>query len=248
MKKAATLHSRENQIAELTRGITLPLAPVHYFHLMIIAETLSRAWNDLLTSQCSAVSSGCEREINALMESRLNHILEEEGTPLSTLVSSVTRGKETISYDGKILDGRPDISIQLTGRNRLFPLIVECKIIDKRLKKGRELYCKEGVSRFIEGKYAWATCEAFMLAYVRDGSCIRSSLMPFFNLRHQQEPTQYLIEAMLEPIDCSGLDLSRSRHGRNFRYVGQAADIVPGSIDVWHLWVPTPSSDVETPP
>src|ERR1022692_3243795 len=61
------------------------------------------------------------------------------------------RGGESISFDGKRLELRPDLGIYLTGRHRNFPLVVECKIIDGPTGKGVDLYCVNGIRRFVEG-------------------------------------------------------------------------------------------------
>src|SRR5712692_5576956 len=110
------VHPREDQVAELTRGQSLPLAPLHEIHLMFIAEVLSRAWNDLLVDRRSILLSGGEPEINALIETRLNTLLDEDEL-WSQLVRAVARGRETISYDGSHLEKRPDLSIHLTDRS-----------------------------------------------------------------------------------------------------------------------------------
>jgi hypothetical protein len=97
------VHPREDQVAELTRGQSLPLAPLRETHLIFIAEILRRAWNDLLVDRHSILLSGGESEVNALVETRLNALLEEDKL-WSLLVRDVARGKETISYDGSHLE------------------------------------------------------------------------------------------------------------------------------------------------
>jgi hypothetical protein len=52
------VHPREDQVAELTRGQSLPLAPLPEIHLMLIAEALRRAWNDLLIDRALNTSLG----------------------------------------------------------------------------------------------------------------------------------------------------------------------------------------------
>jgi hypothetical protein len=231
----ARLHPREDQVAELTRGQSLPLAPLHEEHLMCIAKALTRAWNELLVDRRSTLLSAGETEVNSLIESRLNALLEEDD--LWALVArGVARGRETLSYDGSHLEKRPDLSIHLTDRSPSFPLIVECKLIDARSRKTIDLYCDDGLLRFVRGDYGWATREAFMLAYVRDGSTISSCLEPFLvnNRTRQRDP--YLTEALPESIwEPDRHHLARSRHKREFRYVGQSHG--PGAITIWHLWI-----------
>jgi hypothetical protein len=232
---SSRVYPREDQVAELTRGQSLPLAPLHEIHLIFIAEMLRRAWSDLLVERRSTLVSEGEPEVNALIETRLNALLDDDEL-WSQLVRGVARGKETISYDGSHLEKRPDLSIHLTDRSPSFPLVVECKLIDARSRKKIDLYCNDGVVRFVRGEYAWATREAFMLAYVRDGSTISSCLEPFLAQSRTNLPDVYLTEALPEPIGGSDMHLARSNHHREFRYIGQSQDS-PGTIAIWHLWI-----------
>jgi hypothetical protein len=232
-------YTRVDQVDELTRGQVLPLAPLHEIHLVLIAEVLARAWNDLHVGRRSTLLAGSETEVNTLIETRLNALLEEDER-WSQLVRGVARGKETLSYDGTHLEKRPDLSIYLTDRNPSFPLIAECKLIDARSRKNVGLYCNDGLVRFVRGEYGWAARESFMLAYVRDGSTILSCLKPFLGQSRDKPPDSYLTIALPESIGETNLDLARSSHHREFCYVGQSQG-TPGAIEIWHLWVVTSS-------
>jgi hypothetical protein len=231
-------HPREDQVAELTRGQSLPLAPLHEEHLRCIAAVLVRAWNDLMAELRTSLLSGTEAELNSLMEIRLNALLEIDD--LWALVArNVARGKETISFDGSHLEKRPDLSIYLTDRSPSFPLIVECKLIDVQRRKSVDLYCEDGLLRFVRGDYGWATREAFMLAYVRDNSTIFAYLRPFLHESRTKQPDLYLTDALPESISGSDMHVARSSHNRQFRYVGQSHG--PGAIAIWHLWIAAPT-------
>jgi hypothetical protein len=232
------VHQREDQVAELTRGQNLPLEPIREFHLIFIAEVLTRAWADLLSKWPATLLSGAEAEINALIESRLNTFLDEDG-PWSQLVRCVARGKETVSYDGSHLEKQPDLSIYLTYRTPSFPLVVECKLVDAPSGKKIELYCSQGLARFLRGEYAWAVREAFMLGYVRDGSTVLSCLTPFLAQSRASKPDTYQTEALPTSMTSHGpAELARSRHNRTFRYIRSPRN-EPGTIAVWHLWTST---------
>ncbi|MEX2304135.1 MAG: hypothetical protein WD733_24535 [Bryobacterales bacterium] len=236
--KKSRFHPREDQVAELTRGQSLPLAPLHQEHLKSIATALDRAWNELVAEQHETLRSGSEAELNSLMEIRLNALLERDD--LWALVArNVARGKETISFDGSHLEKRPDLSIYLTDRSPSFPLVVECKLIDAQRSKTVNLYCKDGLLRFVRGDYGWAAREAFMLAYVRDESTIATCLKPFLHDCLTKQPDTYLTEALPELVSGSEMHMARSRHNREFRYVGLSHG--PGAIGIWHLWVATPT-------
>ena len=178
---------RDYQISELTRGIQLPLPPLHRRHIIVIADYLAEAWNGLMIDHGQVLSVEDEPEINALMEARLDDIRVEK-TEWSMLVTGVSRGKESVSFDGKSLEKRPDLSVHLTNRPFRFPLVVECKLIDRGNRKNVDKYCDNGIVRFIDGEYAWYGHEAFMLAYVRDNSVIEHVLTPYLSKNQQNIP------------------------------------------------------------
>ena len=115
----------------------------------------------------------------------------------------VARGKESLSFDGSHLEERPDLSLNLTRRDLRFPLVVEAKILDAASGKTRNLYCEQGLRRFLEGKYAWGTREAFMLAYVRDGSSITATLNPFLSGTVVDGTPGYLVEELPTSARCT---------------------------------------------
>lgn len=234
-KRGSRLHPRPEQTAELTGRMTFPLPALADYHLTIIAETLAQAWQDLLPRQERTMRAGDEAEINALMASRLNHLLDAD--PLwRALVSSVTRGSESLSHDGSHLEKRPDLSIHLTCRNPNFPLTVECKLIDHPNGKTVDLYCRKGLARFINGEYAWTTREAFMLAYVRDGATIDNALTP--HLANAMAAGASDPFRTLEPPHGDTpppLERARSHHARHFDLAASRAAPVP--ICLWHLWL-----------
>lgn len=224
----STVRPRPEQVAALTRGQPLPLPPLPETTLRIVAETLVRAWNDLAAAHAEVLRSGDEPEVSSLLEIRLNALLEDDAC-WETLVRTVTRGRESLSYDGSHIEKCPDLSIHLTCRRPDFPLVVECKLIDRPRRKTVELYCREGLMRFVRGEYAWMCTEAFMLAYVRDGSTVAATLPPYL-------ATVTDCAILDAPYTLSGhADLSRSGHGRSFTYVGSAGE--PGPIVLWHLWL-----------
>jgi hypothetical protein len=173
------LSPRPDQIAELTRGLDLPLAAIDDIYLHIIADGVAQAFEEIRASAPTTVATGDEAEVTALLEARLNRMIEEDKL-WRQLVASVVRGKESLSFDGSHLEKRPDLSIHLTARTRRFPLIAEAKIIDAT--RGEHLYCSQGLQRFLNGEYGWGGREALMIAYVRDGTTIATRLEPYLAL------------------------------------------------------------------
>jgi hypothetical protein len=232
----SALKTRPDQIAELTRGVQLPLELINQDIMEIIAEGLERAFNDIQASAPGTVSLGTEAEVTSLLEARLNSLIGED--PFwGQLVSCVARGKESLSFDGSHLEKRPDLSIYLTNRHRGFPLIVEAKIIDSASGKTEVLYCQNGVRRFLEGEYGWAAKEALMLGYVRDDSTINVKLKPYLTPPAQASKTFATLSG--PDVLLGGLhDRARSLHSRSFVYLNlDPTQHKPGSIELWHIWL-----------
>ncbi|MDH7638106.1 hypothetical protein [Sphingomonas oryzagri] len=235
--RAASIRPRADQVAELTRGLALPLPEVPALHLEIIGESLFRAFGDIRSTASATVGTGTEAEVTALLEARLNAMIDDD--PFwRQLVLCVARGKESLSFDGSHLEKRPDLSIYLSNRHRGFPLVAEAKIIDTTAAKSEALYCDNGIRRFVDGEYAWGSREAFMIAYVRDGSSIGATLTPFLAKARAQRPPGYLVEDLPANVGSGSAGIAMSRHGRDFAYPpSSAADARPGPISVWHLWL-----------
>ena len=235
--RPSAVRPRPDQIGELTRGLQLPLPEIEAVYVEILAERLLRVFNDIRAQSPVTVASGSEAEVTALMESRLNTLIEED--PLwGQLVLCVARGRESLSFDGSHLEKRPDLSIYLSNRARVFPLIVEAKILDFATGRTETLYCDHGVRRFVDGEYAWANREAFMIAYVRDHSSIETKLKPLLTTAMARVPPGYLVEELPTTAGSGSSDLAYSRHGRAFVYSNQIPPAhQPGTITVWHLWL-----------
>ena len=233
---ASTVQPRLDQVAALTSGSRLPMSAIADIHLQILAEGLQEAFDDLRVGESATIATGDEPEVTALLQARLNRMIEEN-VLWGQLVLCVVRGGESISFDGSHLEKRPDLSIYLSDRTRHFPLVVEAKILDGGNSRTVASYCNYGLLRFVKGEYAWANREALMLGYVRDGSSIDTTLRPRLAEAKDLNPPGYLVEELPARIVSGSLDLSYTRHGREFVYACQAPPNSPGPISVWHLWL-----------
>ena len=234
--RGPVVRPRHDQVAELTLGVRLPLAPIADEHIEILAEGLRQAFDDIREHAPATVATGEEPEVTALMQARLNGLIHENSF-WRQLVLWVGRGTESISFDGSHLEKRPDLSIVLSGADRRFPLVAEAKIIDAPASKTATLYCKKGIRRFVEGEYAWSNREAFMIGYVRDGSSINTTLTDALSTAADLHPHHYRVEALPVPVWSGSSDLAWTRHDRDFVYGNQRPPNKPGTISVWHLWL-----------
>ena len=76
--RGPAVRPRHDQVAELTRGVRLPLAPIADEHLEILAEGLRRAFDDIRAHAPTKVATGQEPEVTALMQARLNRLIQED--------------------------------------------------------------------------------------------------------------------------------------------------------------------------
>ena len=73
---SVVLLPRPDQIAELTRGLDLPLPAIDDVYLNIIADYLAQAFKDIRQSALHTILTGSEAEVTALLEARLNRMIE----------------------------------------------------------------------------------------------------------------------------------------------------------------------------
>jgi len=231
---SANQRPRHDQIAELTRALDIPLPPVDPEILELILEAITHAWQHVKTSYPTVLKQDKEASISALLETRLNADLS--AIPgLELVVSSVDRGRETITFNGEKIEVRPDLSFKLTHLDARFRLIAECKIIDTQNGKTAGLYRDNGISRFVKGDYAWACREALMLGYVRCGSKLQPTMLSSLNKHPEMACTSSELRAPPNTLIASHA-LGTSKHDRQFAYV-HSTDRVPGQIELWHLWL-----------
>lgn len=228
---------RPDQVAELTRGVRLPLPPIASPLLSVIALALRDAWEHLTVLHGTALHGKSEPELTALLQARLNN-LRNNRRKFGQIASGVGRGVESISYDGRHLEKRPDLSIFMTTRNANFPLVVECKIIDHDGGKGVDLYCNNGVLRFVDGEYGWASTQAFMVGYVCDQSSIEKNLVP--RLEASAGADHDPLKSQRWPAHDGHTREPTSEHNRTFEYLNASEHDVPGPITISHIWIEVP--------
>lgn len=226
--------SQHDQIAALTRGAALPLAPVGQDVLAIILESIADAWAHLKANHPVPLRVGLEAQISALLVTRLNESLNSDPL-LSIFVSSVERGSETVTFDGAKLEVRPDLQFSLTQQDKRFRLIGEAKIIDRPKKKTPALYRENGIARFVGGDYAWASREAIMVGYVRCNAKLDPDLLQGLSGFPEMQCNRQSLVPVVKPPIAAG-NLGTTQHNRTFCYV-HPTSASPGAIDLWHLWL-----------
>ena len=69
--RRSEVRPRVDQVAELTRGLRLPLEPIANDHLEVLAERLRQAFNDVRARAPSTVATGKESEVTAFVVSHV---------------------------------------------------------------------------------------------------------------------------------------------------------------------------------
>lgn len=224
---------RREQVGLLTQGLDLPLPSVPVHVMQALAREFSASWDEL-GACASAQRERAEGHVNAALKNVLNRRLRERRSLVPGVLLDVALGEEGPSFDGAMTEGRPDLSLTLSERP--LKLVAECKWIDPPQKTVR-MYCEQGLARFVQGDYSWHQREAFMVAYVRDGSSVETCLLPHVEAARSR-PSDPYATTRLHSGPVPALGPVRSTHARSFTYAhAESAGRAPGDIEVWHLWL-----------
>jgi len=216
--------------------------------ILLIRRVLLRAF-EMLCERGFPLSAESEDRVTAALRGIIENDLRQGGSVNGfnrKTFDAVTRQSQVENYDSTKLMKAPDLCFRLRNDEEEprpvlsthDALFVECKPIDKKHSAGSK-YCDDGLCRFVDGDYAWAMEEGFMLGYARHGRTIARNLIPAM-----QEPERLdrLRTAELpHPVEHPGAGaqssaeaLHVSRHRRGFLWVddkGPATDIL-----IYHSW------------
>lgn len=208
--------------------------------LQTIEEALFKAWSEI-----HATADEIEVVITNRLVRGLDALLNDETELVpgftADFYETPVRGNELEDYNDEELEKRPDITFRPTGRASNLPgkrhwgLFCECKRIGPQ--HTTSTYCKQGLVRFIEGKYAWAVSIAMMIGYACDGYVLPDTLDKHF--RRKNSPTYDRITDRLEPVGQPSKAWV-SVHERRWAHRG-ADSRAPGPLTVRHVWLPVTS-------
>ena len=211
--------------------------------LVVIHNALRRAFA-LLRDKELHLGTANEDQVTRQLHWILEDILRQSGEVPGfdhRIFGKVWRAPEFTNFNGQRPVKKPDLVFEIVRDDTLVlssqdALFVECKLVDKTHSVG-SVYCKTGISRFIEGDYAWAMQEAMMLGYVRNGHSIRSSLKPILSsptyhakLGHPTR-TELIPECVSDPL---AEKLHTTTHNRDFDWPHQKGRATP--IRLFHSW------------
>lgn len=181
-----------------------------------------------------------ENTITNALQKNLCALLEN-GTAVTGFSTDIfqtpTRDSSVENYSGKKINKKPDITFYRVGKaNPYDGWFCECKIFDAAHSLHDYLY--EGLIRFVDGTYAWATPQAQMIAYVRDSSRTVKDLINYFSTPSSKSGSSHGQAMSLDrnPVDIQ-IDLLSTSHNRRFLLETVENQPPPGSIELHHLWL-----------
>ena len=180
-----------------------------------------------------------ERDITVKLQKQLINLLntnEVRGFSAAAFAPPI-RGQEIEDYSGIEKEKRPDLTfLRLAARpvSNYNAQFYECKVIGR----GRTIndYHKDGVMRFVDGRYAWGMPHAGMIAYVSlpPPSVASTTLERYWKKNHEDAPLDGIPTCALE-LDAAGSPpIAVSVHARKFRLPN---NVEPGDIVLRHLWL-----------
>ena len=216
--------------------------------ILLIRRVVLRAF-EILCGRGYSLAAEKEDDITAALRNIIENDLRQNGDVKGfsrRTYETVVRQGQTENYDLTKLTKAPDLCFKLrndeeeprpvlSAHDALF---VECKPVDKDHPAGSK-YCENGLSRFVDGDYAWAMEEGLMLGYARDGRTIEKHLIPAMQEaarldRLKTVDLPHPVEHSAAAVEDNAEALHVSRHRRAFSWVGDKGPAT--DIFIYHSW------------
>ena len=228
-------------------AFTGPYPPWRSELLELIERALSIAWDSVRTRYPRLLAQADEDRITEQIKTELV-ALRTKNEPQgfnSDLFGMPTRDSKLRDWLGKSIDKTPDLTIYLAHPRpgvidaQYDAIFLECKVLDAR--RGLRAYRKDGIERFLDGRYAWAMPHAGMIGYVlgRKANCPLSALTAYLSRRCGRRTIGAILGVVSPPSKVatsprpSAADVAETIHKRSAPLVrGKATQ-----ISLRHLWL-----------
>jgi hypothetical protein len=223
-----------------THGIeySLPHPRIPQRIILLLCMVINKAWELLQERPPSnfLLRSADEDTITQVLVEIIENRLRKSGDIAGfncALFGKVSREPKITNVDKVHPDKMPDIFFDLK-RDQLpilsdqDGLFVECKPVDHE-HPILSCYCKKGLTRFVNGDYAWAMQDALMVAYVKGHYSFRDLESVI------AEGRQSTVLRTTDHFELEKHTIYRSSHNRGFEWPeghGQACPIL-----LAHLWL-----------
>jgi hypothetical protein len=231
---------------------TLPYDDLSDLFKKAIEDALREAWRRLpegAEQQSVDLRTAHETPVTRLLRDELEKLRRDESRPIPDFnedaFSHIPESECVPDASAQPFDhttNEPDLVVRPAktpanvARTSMYGLYIECKIIEAKRSCHHEIvdYCKSGLQRFLDGRYASVMPSGMMVAYVRDGRTVSSCLIPY--LRDQANTYEVRLLPEARQNDERTPPVYVSRHGRANVLVGAKRRPV-GDIDIAHLWL-----------
>lgn len=213
--------------------------------LVAIDAALRMAWDLLCSNDAdrAILEADGEVKITQRLRAQLNRIRIKGGVPGydSHAFERPYSGAEYYNYKGQSVR-KPDLIFAVSGspRSGVYDdlndaIFVECKLIEPKGNKNVGQYCSNGLSRFVDGSYAWRMTQGMMIAYVRSDQRLPSALTDGMNVYGRAKALE--TDGSIQPCNLSKAlpQVYLSDHARSWNL---PEGVPPGVIQVRHLWLP----------
>lgn len=236
------------RIDDQISGLTLAsYPPFDARQLRAIEMAVRKAWENLhreiaLARQLSSAKN--ENDISQLLRTALNRVREGKGGKVPGYscydFEHPQVAPEILTPMGKIR--KPDIVFYLPGPARpgvsdsmQHAIFVECKLLEHGHGKNVAAYCKNGISRFVDGSYGGWMRHGMMLAYARTTQTLPDELANAISKPQRKE--DLATDGTLKRCTLTRLNPPTyiSVHQRNWWYLDKSGQ--PGPIEIRHLWL-----------
>lgn len=226
----------------------LPFDAISPLWLGAIELGLREAWKELLNNQAVylvALENAPEHFISEPLVRAINFLRNnEKNEPFKTLAKyfdSVSTGSGCRNYRNEEIQQpdlvfKPRIAPHAGIDAQYFAIYIEAKIISEKPHQGIGEYFRDGVTRFLDGRYAWSMRQGLMLAYVRGvdqeaGATIQKYLeSPERRKRFSVKSSDVRVTPP-NPFP----KIHQTIHSRDWSYINSHG--VPGDIAIRHLWL-----------
>ncbi len=222
-----------------------PHPPLDIRIILVAEQAIRKAWQILKVEPPEGLnlSNAIEKDITiALLDiiEKLRAAKIVDGFN-NEVFETLTREGNIVNYDGMHPDKEPDlifrlIEIRSNTEKVQDGIFVECKPIDKNHPVG-STYCKNGLTRFLNGDYAWAMQSGMMIGYANKAYTISPKLTTPLNNNKKEYNTKkepYICPRSQKLNDKPAVYITR--HERTWRYP-QNGSKAP-NIQIRHLWLP----------
>lgn len=234
--------------ARKSRAI-MPFDAISQLWLGAIELGLRKAWVELVKNQARYqvnVENDDEHLISEPLVRAINFLRNNIQTePFLTLVKHFDHayvGAGFRNYKNEEIQQpdlvfKPRIAPHAGIDAQYYAIFIEAKVISEKSHQRVGEYFRDGVTRFVDGRYAWAMKQGLMLAYVRGvdleaGAAIQEYLKP------AKRGTRFAVKSSsvkVAPPNPSPT-VCQTIHARDWSYDSDSLG-EPGDIAIRHLWL-----------